>query len=154
MCRCSRPFLNLLAQLQEAQGSAYLFISHDLSVVGYLADRLAVMYLGQLCEVGEARELFQPPYHPYTEALVSAIPVADPGRKSERILLSDNLPSAQNLPSGCRFHTRCPRKIGEICEREAPPWREGDAGHFIRCHIPLEELATLQSGQVAAEGGE
>ena len=146
--------LNLLAQLQEEQGSAYLFISHDLSVVGYLADTLAVMYLGQLCEVGEARELFQPPYHPYTEALVSAIPVADPGHKTERILLSDNLPSAQNLPGGCRFHTRCPRKIGEICEREDPPWREGGAGHLIRCHIPLDELATLQSDPLPAEGDE
>ena len=143
--------LNLLAQLQAEQGSAYLFISHDLSVVGYLADTLAVMYLGQLCEVGEARELFQPPYHPYTEALVSAIPVADPGHKTERILLSDNLPSAQKLPSGCRFHTRCPRKIGAICERDEPPWREGDAGHRIRCHIPLEELATLQAELVLAE---
>ena len=144
--------LNLLAQLQEAQGSAYLFISHNLSVVGYLADTLAVMYLGQICEVGEARELFQPPYHPYSEALVSALPVADPGHKTERILLSDNLPSAQNLPSGCRFHTRCPRKIGVICEREEPPWREGDAGHLIRCHIPLDELAELQSELVLAEG--
>ena len=143
--------LNLLAQLQEEHGSAYLFISHNLSVVGYLADTLAVMYLGQLCEVGEARELFQPPYHPYTEALVSAIPVADPGHKTERILLSDNLPSAQDLPSGCRFHTRCPRKIGDICEREEPPWREADAGHRIRCHIPLEELAALQSELVPVE---
>ncbi len=143
--------LNLLAQLQEAHGSAYLFISHDLSVVGYLADTLAVMYLGQICEVGEARELFQPPYHPYTEALVSAIPVADPGHKTERILLSDNLPSAQNLPSGCRFHTRCPRKIGVVCEQEEPPWREGVASHRIRCHIPLDELATLQSDLVAAD---
>ena len=146
--------LNLLAQLQEEQGSAYLFISHDLSVVGYLADTLAVMYLGQLCEVGEARELFQPPYHPYTEALVSAIPVADPQHRTERILLSDNLPSAQNLPSGCRFHTRCPRKIGDICEREEPPWRQVDEGHSIRCHIPLDELATLQSDLVPAEEGD
>lgn len=143
--------LNLLAQLQEEHGSAYLFISHNLSVVGYLADTLAVMYLGQLCEVGEARELFQPPYHPYTEALVSAIPVADPRHKTERILLSDNLPSAQNLPSGCRFHTRCPRKIGEVCERDEPPWRQAEAGHRIRCHIPLDELATLQSDLVPAE---
>ena len=143
--------LNLLAQLQAEQGSAYLFISHDLSVVGYLADTLAVMYLGQVCEVGDARELFQPPYHPYTEALVSAIPVADPGHKTERVLLSDNLPSARNLPRGCRFHTRCPRKIGEICEREEPPWRDGGAGHRIRCHIPLEDLATLQSDLALAE---
>ena len=140
--------LNLLAALQDEHGSAYLFISHNLSVVGYLADTIAVMYLGQLVEVGEARELFQAPYHPYSEALVSAIPVADPRHTQERILLSDDLPSAQNLPSGCRFHTRCPRKIGDICEREEPPWRRGDAGHLIRCHIPLEELTSLQSGSI------
>ncbi len=143
--------LNLLAELQDEQGSAYLFISHNLSVVGYLADTIAVMYLGQLVEVGGARELFQAPYHPYTEALVSAIPVADPLHKTERILLSDNLPSAQNLPSGCRFHTRCPRKIGDICEQEEPPWREGTAGQLIRCHIPLEDLKASQSDLLLAE---
>ena len=146
--------LNLLADLQAEDGAAYLFISHDLAVVGYLADRIAVMYLGQLAEVGDARELFQPPYHPYTEALVSAIPVADPRRSTERILLSDNLPSAQNLPSGCRFHTRCPRKIGELCEREEPPWRADDGGHRIRCHIPLEELATTQRRLTLAGEGD
>ena len=138
--------LNLLADLQDEHGSSYLFISHNLSAVGYLADRIAVMYLGQLFEIGDAAELFQLPYHPYTEALVSAIPVADPQHRTERILLSDDLPSAQNLPSGCRFHTRCPRKIGDICVTEEPPWREGERGHFIRCHIPLEELSELQSG--------
>ena len=143
--------LNLLAELQEDHGSAYLFISHNLSVVGYLADAIAVMYLGQLFEVGEAHELFHPPYHPYTEALVSAIPVADPSHSTERILLSDDLPSAQHLPSGCRFHTRCPHKIGEICEREEPPWRAGEAGHLIRCHIPLEELSTLQSSLILSD---
>ncbi len=136
--------LNLLARLQEEHGSAYLFISHDLAVVGYLSDVIAVMYLGQLFEVGAASDLFQPPYHPYTEALVSAIPVADPHHKAERMLLHDVLPSAQRLPSGCRFHTRCPRKIGAVCEEEAPPWREVEAGHAIRCHIPLEELSALQ----------
>ena len=140
--------LNLLAALQDDHGSAYLFISHNLSVVGYLADTIAVMYLGQLFEIGDARELFQPPYHPYTEALVSAIPVPDPLHSSERILLSDDLPSAQNLPSGCRFHTRCPRKIGAICETDEPPWRQGDAGRLIRCHIPLEELTMAQSGLI------
>ena len=143
--------LNLLAELQDDHGSAYLFISHNLSVVGYLADTIAVMYLGQLFEVGEARELFQPPYHPYTEALVSAIPVPDPLHSTERILLSEDLPSAQNLPSGCRFHTRCPRKIGQICETDEPPWRWGEAGHLIRCHIPLEELTTVQSGLLLAD---
>lgn len=143
--------LNLLAGLQEDHGSAYLFISHNLSVVGYLADAIAVMYLGQLFEVGEAHELFHPPYHPYTEALVSAIPVADPAHSTERILLSDDLPSAQHLPSGCRFHTRCPHKIGDICEKEEPPWRADEAGHLIRCHIPLEDLSTLQSSLVLAD---
>ncbi len=143
--------LNLLAELQEDHGSAYLFISHNLSVVGYLADAIAVMYLGQLFEVGEAHELFHPPYHPYTEALVSAIPVADPAHRTERILLSDDLPSAQHLPGGCRFHTRCPHKVGEICEKEEPPWRAGEAGHLIRCHIPLEELSTLQSSLVLSD---
>ena len=146
--------LNLLSELQAAHDSAYLFISHNLSVVGYLADTIAVMYLGQIVEVGDARALFQPPNHPYTEALVSAIPVADPTNKTERILLSDKLPSAQNLPRGCRFHTRCPRKIGAVCEAEAPPWREGEAGRLIRCHIPLDELGGLQRGLVPASGGD
>ncbi len=136
--------LNLLAHLQDENGTAYLFISHNLAVVGYLADKIAVMYLGQLFEVGAGADLFQPPFHPYTEALVSAIPVPDPQHKTHRILLHDNLPSAQHLPIGCRFHTRCPRKIGAICEDEPPPWREAGAGHAIRCHIPLEELLEAQ----------
>ena len=136
--------LNLLADLQSDKGSAYLFISHNLSVVAYLADTIAVMYLGQLVEIGDARALFGPPCHPYTEALVSAIPFPDPLRTTERILLSDNLPSPQDLPNGCRFHTRCPRKIGSICETDEPPWRRGENGHQIRCHIPLSELAELQ----------
>ena len=146
--------LNLLAQLQAQHNSAYLFISHNLSVVGYLADHIAVMYLGQLVETGEARQLFQPPFHPYTEALVSAIPLADPRQQTKRVLLSDNLPSAQNLPGGCRFHTRCPRKLGDICEKEAPPWRAGAFQHKIRCHIPLDELGALQTEMsLAAEKG-
>ena len=136
--------LNLLAHLQDENGTAYLLISHNLAVVGYLADKIAVMYLGQLFEVGAGADLFQPPFHPYTEALVSAIPVPDPQHKTHRILLHDNLPSAQHLPIGCRFHTRCPRKIGAICEDEPPPWREAGAGHAIRCHIPLEELLEAQ----------
>jgi peptide/nickel transport system ATP-binding protein len=136
----------LLARLQNENDTAYLFISHDLAVVGYLADYIAVMYLGQLFEVGYGRDLFEPPYHPYTEALVSAIPEPDPDRHSERILLSGDIPSAQNLPTGCRFHTRCPHKIGPICEQEVPPWRDDGDGHFIKCHIPLDELTTLQGG--------
>ncbi len=136
--------LNLLAELQARDGTAYLFISHNLSVVGHLSDAIAVMYLGQICDIGAADAFFQPPFHPYTEALVSANPVADPRHKTQRRLLSDNLPSARDLPSGCRFHTRCPRKIGEICEDEAPPWRAEAGGRRIRCHIPLEELAAMQ----------
>ena len=137
--------LNLLAELQARQGSAYLFISHNLSVVGYLADDIAVMYLGQLVELGEAEALFQPPFHPYTEALFSAIPAPDPRQRTARVLLSEDLPSAQNLPSGCRFHTRCPRKLGDICETDEPPWRQDEAGLQIRCHIPLADLSALQS---------
>ena len=133
--------LNLLADLQDEHGSACLFISHNLSVVGYLADVIAVMYLGQIVEIASADALFRAPSHPYTEALLAAIPTPDPSQRSQRILLADDLPSAQNLPSGCRFHTRCPRNIGEICGRDAPPWRETGAGQGIRCHIPLDELA-------------
>lgn len=137
--------LNLLARLQEENETAYLFISHDLSVVSYLADYLAVMYLGQLFEVGYGRDMAAPPYHPYTEALVSAIPIPDPSYKSNPIRLSQDVPSPSNLPTGCRFHTRCPRKIGSICEEEIPPWRDDGDGHFIKCHIPLEELVEAQN---------
>jgi len=136
--------LNLLARLQEERGTAYLFISHDLAVVGYLADYVAVMYLGELFEVGAAKELFNPPLHPYTEALVSAIPAPDPHRRALRVRLSDDIPSPREKPSGCAFHTRCPRKLGPICEQEAPPWHSDENDHFIRCHIPLDELAVLQ----------
>lgn len=137
--------LNLLADLQDEHGSACLFISHNLSVVGYLADVIAVMYLGQIVEIAPADALFRAPSHPYTEALLAAIPAPDPSQRSQRILLADDLPSAQNLPSGCRFHTRCPRNIGEICGRDEPPWRETGAGQGIRCHIPLDELTVMQA---------
>ena len=137
--------LNLLSRLQAETGAAYLFISHDLAAVGYLADVIAVMYLGQLVESGGAAELLQPPFHPYTEALLSAIPAPDPTRRSERILLNEVLPSARHLPAGCRFHTRCQRKIGAICETDAPPWRMVEAGHAIRCHIPVDELRLMQT---------
>ncbi len=145
--------LNLLARLQDDNGTSYLFISHDLAVVGYLADYLAVMYLGQLFEVGSADELFNPPYHPYTEALVSAIPVASPEIKENRILLNNSVPSAQNVPSGCRFHTRCPRKIGAICEEEVPPWVSDKEGHHIRCHIPIDELREMQESLIEKMDG-
>ena len=137
--------LNLLAELQRSQGVSYLFISHDLATVRYLADMIAVVYLGRLWEVGTTAELFEPPYHPYTEALLSAIPVPDPDVKQKRIRLEGSVPSAINIPTGCRFHTRCPRKIGEICETQEPPWRQMTPTHRLCCHIELAELMRIQS---------
>jgi peptide/nickel transport system ATP-binding protein len=135
--------LNLLADLQGEKGVTYLFISHDLGVVRYLSDRIAVLYLGRLMELGPAEAVFQPPHHPYTEALLSAVPALD-GEKGARIRLEGEIPSAANPPSGCVFHTRCPRKWGAICEQEDPPLKEVAPGHYMRCHIPIEELKRLQ----------
>jgi peptide/nickel transport system ATP-binding protein len=135
--------LNLLVELQSRAGVAYLFISHDLAIVRYIADRIAVMYLGQLVDVGPAEAVFAPPHHPYTEALVSAIPALAPS-PTERIRLHGTLPSASDPPSGCRFHTRCPRKLGAVCEEQEPPWQTGAEGHRYRCHIAPEELRRLQ----------
>ncbi len=132
--------MNLLVKLQESEESSYLFISHDLAAVRYLSDQIAVIYLGQLVEFGLANEVFAPPSHPYTEALVSAIPALHHDTKIEPIRLYGSLPSAVNIPAGCRFHTRCPRIIGKICEAEKPPWQVDNDDHFIRCHIPLEDL--------------
>jgi peptide/nickel transport system ATP-binding protein len=135
--------LNLLTDLQRDEHVAYLFISHDLGVVHYLADRIAVLYLGQVMEIGPAEDVFAGPQHPYTEALLSAVPRLDElGR--QRITLEGEIPSAADPPSGCPFQTRCPRKIGEICETTEPVLREELPGHQIRCHIPLEELRRLQ----------
>jgi peptide/nickel transport system ATP-binding protein len=136
--------LNLLVDLQRAQGVTYLFISHDLGVVRYLSDRIAVLYLGRLMELAPAEVVFEPPHHPYTEALLSAVPTID-GDDHARIKLEGEMPSPANPPSGCVFHTRCPRKWGEICELEDPPLKELEPGHLMRCHIPLEELRTLQA---------
>jgi len=144
--------LNLLARLQAENEAAYLFISHDFAVVGYLADFIAVMYLGQIMEVGYAEDMFQPPHHPYTEALISAIPVPDPNHRTEAIHLQGDVPSARAVPSGCRFHTRCPHKIGDICEQETPPWQTLENGGAIRCHISLEDLTALQQNPVTEEG--
>jgi peptide/nickel transport system ATP-binding protein len=136
--------LNLLADLQADEGVTYLFISHDLGVVRYLSDRIAVLYLGRLMELGPSEAVFEPPHHPYTEALLSAVPTIE-GTERPRIKLAGEIPSAANPPSGCVFHTRCPRKWGEICEQEEPPLKEVARGHFMRCHIPLEELRQLQT---------
>jgi peptide/nickel transport system ATP-binding protein len=135
--------LNLLVDLQSGVGTSYVFISHDLGVVRYLSDRIAVLYLGRLMELGPAETVFDPPHHPYTEALLSAVPTIE-GEQRERIDLEGDIPSAADPPSGCVFHTRCPRKLGEICEVEEPPLAEVEPEHFMRCHIPLEELRVLQ----------
>ena len=137
--------LNLLKDLRATEGASYLFISHDLRAVTYLADWLIVMYLGQIVEEGTTTHVYNIPSHPYTEALVSSIPVPDPNVKQGRIRLDGDIPSAANLPTGCRFHTRCPRKIGAICEQQEPPWRDAGDGHHIRCHIPIDELTELQT---------
>jgi peptide/nickel transport system ATP-binding protein len=142
--------LNLLVEIQRTRGTALVFISHDLSVVRYLSDSVAVMYLGQVCEVGRTEEVFGPPYHPYTEALLSAVPEPDPRPRPERIRLQGPVPSAVDPPSGCRFHTRCPRKIGAICETTPPPVQAGSATHRIACHIPLAELADLAAAAKAS----
>jgi peptide/nickel transport system ATP-binding protein len=137
--------LNLLVELQAQSRVSYLFISHDLGVVRYVSDRIAVLYLGRLMELGSAEVVFAGPHHPYTEALLSAVPTIDGGGR-ERIKLAGEIPSAADPPSGCVFHTRCHRKVGEICELEEPPLVEVDPGHLMRCHIPVEELRRLQLG--------
>ena len=135
--------LNLLADLQARLQVSYVFISHDLGVVRYLSDRIAVLYLGRLMEIGPAERVFSGPHHPYTEALLSAVPSID-RRRGERIRLSGEIPSAINPPSGCVFHTRCPRAIAGICAESEPPLAETGEDHAIRCHIPVDDLARLQ----------
>ncbi len=136
--------LNLLINLQAETDVSYMFISHDLSVVRYISDYIAVMYLGNVVEVGTTEEIFSPPYHPYTEALLSAIPVPDPEVDQKQLRLKGSVPSAINPPSGCVFHTRCPRKVGKVCEEESPPL-VGSGDHEIYCHIPLEELQEVKA---------
>ncbi|MGL4649385.1 MAG: oligopeptide/dipeptide ABC transporter ATP-binding protein, partial [Caldilineaceae bacterium] len=141
--------LNLLLEIQQQMGTTMIFIAHDLSVVRFFSDNVAVMYLGQIVEIGPAEAIYAPPYHPYTEALLSAVPVPDPTVQVKRVRLEGTVPSAVNPPSGCRFHTRCPRRSlladgGKICAEEVPPWREVGDGHQIFCHIPLETLRSLE----------
>ena len=132
----------LLMNIQREHGTTLLFISHDLGVVRYLADRVVVMYLGQIMEAGTTDEVFSPPYHPYTEALLAAVPVADPRISKRAIVLEGSPPSVLDWSDGCPFHTRCPHKIGSQCEQVAPPRQEAGEGHYIACHIPLSELRT------------
>jgi len=141
--------LNLLMEIQHEYGTTMLFIAHDLSVVRFFSDYVAVMYLGHIVEFGPAEAIYAPPYHPYTEALLSAVPIPDPKAEQKHIRLEGSVPSALNPPSGCVFHTRCPRRDklpdgGTMCEKEIPPWRYNTEEHRIYCHIPLEELRKME----------
>jgi oligopeptide/dipeptide ABC transporter ATP-binding protein len=127
--------LNLLRELQQKLELTYLYISHDLSTVRHICDRVGVMYLGKLVEVADTEEIFENPLHPYTVALMSAIPIPDPKHKTERIILPGEVPSPINPPSGCRFHPRCPRAI-DICSKEEPPLIEVKNGHWLACYNP------------------
>lgn len=126
--------LNLLRGLQDRLGLTYLFISHDLAVVGYMSDRIAVMYLGKIVELADADALFREPFHPYGEALLSAIPVPDPEIRRERVLLGGDMPSPIDPPPGCAFHPRCPYRF-EPCDKVVPPLRDPGTGRLVACHL-------------------
>jgi oligopeptide transport system ATP-binding protein len=127
--------INLLEELQEQFGLTYLFIAHDLAVVRHISDRVAVMYLGKLMELADRNEIYENPLHPYTKALLSAVPIPDPAleRKRERIILTGDVPSSLRPPRGCVFHTRCPIAIDD-CRQIVPEWREVTSGHWVACH--------------------
>ncbi|MBL7065290.1 MAG: ABC transporter ATP-binding protein [Anaerolineae bacterium] len=142
--------LNLLLEMQHQHGMTMMFIAHDLSVVRFFSDYVAVMYLGHIVEFGPAEAIYAPPYHPYTEALLSAVPIPDPTAEQKHVRLKGTVPSAMNPPSGCVFHTRCPRRDilpdgGKICETKVPPWHYDTEKHRIFCHIPLEELRKMEA---------
>jgi len=142
--------LDLLADLQQERNVTYIFIAHDLAVVRAIADRVAVLYQGRLCEVGSVNEIYSPPYHPYTETLLGAVLEPDP--ETEPKLLANDTPELSPPRQGCPFQRRCPHHLGDICNTTTPPWQspKGAEGHTIRCHIPLKELATKQSHILAS----
>lgn len=142
---------DLLMEIQRTRRTTLLFISHDLSVVRYLADRVVVMYLGHIVEQGPTDQVFAPPYHPYTEALLSAVPIADTSIVKRRVSLEGEIPSALNPPSGCPFHTRCSRKIDGLCETEMPPPRELSPGHVVRCHLETTTFDAMEPVIALAE---
>jgi peptide/nickel transport system ATP-binding protein len=146
---------DLLMDIQRENRTTLLFISHDLSIVRYLSDRVMVMYLGHVVEMGTTDQVFSPPYHPYTEALLSAVPIADPHVKKKRIVLEGDIPSAMNPPPGCPFQTRCRWKSqvpGNLCEREVPPVQVLEGGHQIKCHLSRKILASMEPViKIAAE---
>jgi peptide/nickel transport system ATP-binding protein len=133
----------LLIDIQRQEGTTLLFISHDLSVVRYLADRIVVMYLGRIMEQGRTQEVFAPPYHPYTEALLAAIPIADRRYTKRKVLLTGEIPSASDPPPGCRFSTRCSYRIAGTCDVLPPPEQEFAPNHRIACHLPRAQLIAM-----------
>lgn len=135
--------LNLLNELKHDLDLTYIFVAHDLSVVEYISDRVGVMYLGNFVGVGEKEKIYSNPMHPYTQALLSAVPVPDPTAKRERILLEGSIPSAHKPPTGCKFHTRCP-KCMECCKTQAPERYEVDDGHYVYCHLYDKERREQQ----------
>ena len=135
--------LNLLNELKHDLDLTYIFVAHDLSVVEYISDRVGVMYLGNFVEVGEKEKIYSNPMHPYTQALLSTVPVPDPTAKRERILLEGSIPSAHKPPTGCKFHTRCP-KCMECCKTQAPERYEVDDGHYVYCHLYDKERRKQQ----------
>jgi len=144
--------INLLVDLKKRSGIAYLFISHDLSVVKYISDRVAIMYLGKIIELGESRELYRNPLHPYTKSLLSAVPIPDPTRSRNRIILEGDVPSPLSPPQGCHFHPRCPEAVRGLCDIHAPRTVSIE-GHEVACHVVEDQLR--QAGkrvQVISDG--